>query len=210
MKYILLHGLGQKASSWEDTVKVMNNKSNILCPDLLEWLCNVEPCYSNLYRALEKYCEQFNEPLNLCGLSLGGSLALQYAIEHSEKINSLVLIGTQVSMPKNMLKFQNVIFRFMPNSTFRKIGFDKEGVINLTKSMMDLDFRQDLKKIDCRVLIICGEKDTANKSASLELKEQLPNGEFFIIPDAGHEVNLDNPIALGEQMNTFFSADIKG
>lgn len=204
MKYIMLHGLGQKSSSWQRTVQVMNNSRDILCPDLSEWLHNTEPCYADLYRVLERYCEQFNEPLNLCGLSLGGILALQYALEHSEKVNSLVLMGTQVSMPKNMLKLQNMIFRIMPNATFRKMGFNKTDMINLCKSMMDLDFRQDLKKIKCRTLVICGEKDKANKSASLELKQEIPNAEFSIISHAGHEVNIDNPLELGEKLNAFF------
>lgn len=204
MKYIMLHGLGQKSSSWQRTVHVMNNSRDILCPDLSEWLHNTEPCYADLYRVLKRYCEQFDEPLNLCGLSLGGILALQYALEHSEKVNSLVLMGTQVSMPKNMLKLQNMIFRIMPNASFRKMGFNKTDMINLCKSMMDLDFRQDLKKIKCRTLVICGEKDKANKSASLELKQEIPNAEFSMISHAGHEVNIDNPLELGEKLNTFF------
>ncbi|MFQ9511282.1 MAG: alpha/beta fold hydrolase [Lachnospiraceae bacterium] len=206
MKYILLHGLGQTSSSWGNTVKAINNEFDIYCPDLSDWLCNAEPCYSNLYRGLEKYCEQFNEPLNLCGLSLGGTLALQYGIEHRDKINSLVLMGTQFSMPKKLLKLQNMIFRLMPNSTFDKMGFDKMDVINLSKSMMDLDFRSHLKSINCRVLVICGERDKANKSASLELKERIPNAEFSVIANAGHEVNLDNPAGLGSALNIFFQA----
>ena len=35
----------------------------------------------------------------LCGLSLGGVLALNYAIEHPEKIKGMVLIATQYKMP---------------------------------------------------------------------------------------------------------------
>lgn len=208
MKYILLHGLGQTPSSWKNTVQAMHHQSDILCPDLSEWLHHAEPCYASLYGALEKYCGQFDEPINLCGLSLGGVLALNYAAAHSGKVDALVLIGTQVSMPKNMLKFQNMLFRLMPRSAFGKMGFDKKGVISLCKSMMDLDFRQGLKQIDCRTLVLCGEKDTANKRASLELKERIQNAQFLMIPNAGHEVNIDAPAALGERLNIFFHADI--
>ncbi len=207
MKYILLHGLGQNSSSWENTVKVMNQKSDILCPNLLEWISNTEPCYPYLYQALENYCESWNEPLNLCGLSLGGILALHYTIAHSEKVNSLALIGTQISMPKNILKFQNIIFKLMPNSAFQKIGIRKNDMIDLCKSMMDLDFSKDLKKISCQVLVICGEKDKTNKSASLKLKQELPHAELFMIPHAGHEVNLDSPAELGKKLNIFFQCN---
>lgn len=140
MKYILLHGLGQTASSWSKTADVMDDKWDVKCPNLADWLHNESPCYETLYRALERYCEQFDEPLSLCGLSLGGILAMQYCMEHAEKVHSLVLIGTQYTMPKQLLKMQNILFRFMPSSMFSKIGFRKPDFISLCKSMMELDF----------------------------------------------------------------------
>ncbi|EGT3735174.1 alpha/beta hydrolase [Clostridioides difficile] len=204
MKHILLHGLGQASSSWNNTVETMNSEFDILCPNLSDWLSNKKPCYSNLYQALETYCAQFSEPLNLCGLSLGGILALQYGIEHPKKVNSLVLIGTQYIMPKRLLQVQNMIFHIMPNFTFQKMGFEKMDFIKLSKSMMDLDFQNDLSKIRCQVLIICGDKDKVNKSASLQLKKMIPHAEISIIANAGHEVNLDNPVELGKELNDFF------
>lgn len=69
--------------------------------------------------------------------------------------------------------------------------------------MAKLDFRQGLQNINCRTLIICGEKDNANKEASVELKEQIKYAELVMIPNAGHEVNVDAPIELGKCLNTF-------
>ena len=163
MKYIMLHGLGQSSESWSDTVKVFNDDFEVLCPNLSDWLSGKTPCYDTLYRTLETYCEQFEEPLNICGLSLGGILAMQYAIEHPEKMNSLVLIGTQYEMPKYLLKMQNLIFRIMPCSAFEKMGFQKTDFINLCKSMTELNFKHELKKISCSVLVVCGDKDKINK-----------------------------------------------
>ncbi|WP_353948433.1 alpha/beta fold hydrolase [Sporolactobacillus sp. Y61] len=204
MKYILLHGLGQTSSSWNDTIEVMEKKSDILCPNLSDLLRDEEVNYSNLYKVFSEYCMNFTEPLNICGLSLGGILTLQYGIENPNKINSMVLIGTQYVMPKGLLKLQNVVFHIMPNSTFKKMGFGKKDFINLSKSMMNLDFRQNLQNISCPVLVICGEKDNVNKRASLQLKEQIPHAEISIIENAGHEVNLDAPKKLGVILNTFF------
>ncbi|AGT44752.1 hypothetical protein TPE_2278 [Treponema pedis str. T A4] len=38
---------------------------------------------------------------------------------------------------------------------------------------------------------------------ALRLKTMLPNAELNIIKKAGHEVNKDNPIRLGEVLNGF-------
>ena len=88
MKYIFLHGLGQVPSDWETTIKRLDFGLDVDCPDLSDWLSGKEASYFNLYRALESYCEQQEGPLHLCGLSLGGILALHYALEHAEKVAS--------------------------------------------------------------------------------------------------------------------------
>lgn len=36
MKYILLHGLGQTASSWNAVREALDVKSGVLCPELSE------------------------------------------------------------------------------------------------------------------------------------------------------------------------------
>ena len=50
-------------------------------------------------------------------------------MEHGEKVQSLVLVGAQYKMPKGLLKFQNIIFRFMPGAAFAKMGIQKDDVI---------------------------------------------------------------------------------
>lgn len=204
MNYILLHGLGQTSSSWDATIQTLNEDWNIFCPGLSDWILGKQPCYDTLYKAFENYCEQFDDTLCLVGLSLGGILAMQYSIEHPEKVKSLVLIGTQYKMPKRLLKLQNVLFHLMPDSEFSKMGFQKSDFISLCKSMIDLDFSHHLKDIRCKVLVVCGEKDRANRSASLQLAELIPDAEFITILGAGHEVNIDCPFQLGEKLNNFF------
>ncbi|WP_432792423.1 alpha/beta fold hydrolase [Peptacetobacter hiranonis] len=203
MKLILLHGLGQTSSSWYETKKVLNTSDEILCPNLYEWLYDKPVGYNTLYSELEKYCDKFDEPLNLCGLSLGGILAMQYCINHPDKVNSLILIGTQYIMPKNLLKMQNLVFRIMPYSTFEKMGFKKSDFIELCNSMVDLNFECDLNKIKCPTLVVCGDKDKANKKAAIGLRERIKNAELVIIEKSGHEINIENPTQLGVQLNRF-------
>ena len=54
------------------------------------------------------------EKIDLCGLSLGGILALNYAIDYPNKVEKLVLIGTPYRVPKVMFSIQNIIFKFLP------------------------------------------------------------------------------------------------
>ena len=203
MKYIYLHGLGQTPNSWDSVIKLLNATEHSICPNLAEFVQGKNVTYHTLYSAFKTMCDTIQEPLYLCGLSLGGILALHYAIEYPQKVKALVLIATQYKMPKNLLKFQNFLFRFMPKSMFEQVGFGKSDFLHLCKSMMELDFSKSLYKISCPVLIICGEKDTANKNASLELSGILANGKLELLDGVGHEVNIEAPKKLAEVLGEF-------
>lgn len=51
----------------------------IMSPNLVELLKDKDVSYRNLYNSFCEYCENTSQPLDLCGLSLGGVLALNYA-----------------------------------------------------------------------------------------------------------------------------------
>ena len=95
MANIFIHGLGQTSASWERTLQGLEVSKEIYCPDLSTILGEGEISYSQLYSGFSAYCDKIAEKVNLCGLSLGGVLALHYAAENPKKVNSLILIGTQ-------------------------------------------------------------------------------------------------------------------
>ena len=72
----------------------------------------------------------------------------------------------------------------------------KKDFIQLTNSMLDLDFSKRLKDIACPALIICGGKDRANKKAAKTLFKSISNAEFHLIEEIGHEVNIEAPELL--------------
>ena len=61
----------------------------------------------------------------------GGILALDYALDHPENVKTLVLIGTPHKVPKFAFALQNVVFRFLPKSTFASMAFDKRDTFAL-------------------------------------------------------------------------------
>lgn len=204
MQYIFIHGLGQNSSSWDKVVSFLPKSSSLLCPDLWALLANDEYTFSNLYRAFKDYCNAIPGPVNLCGLSLGAMLALSYAIEYPNKVQSIVLIGAQYKMPKGLLKFQNVIFRFTPKSAFAEMGILKNDFIKLTSSMTELDYSIKLRHISCDTLVVCGANDNANAKSAKVIAEAIPNAEIRLVESAGHEVNSDAPEKLADILNIFW------
>lgn len=209
MAYLFVHGLGQNSSSWDSTLASLSPLSAAHCPDLFALLSDGDKTYENLYRAFCAYCMKMEGPVNLCGLSLGAVLALNYAIDYPERAASLALIGAQYQMPRRLLALQNILFRLMPKAAFRQTGLQKAGMIQLTASMKSLDFSGNLKEVSCPVLVICGERDLFNKKASLELFQKLPRACLRIVEGAGHELNKEAPERLAKALESFYSgADV--
>ncbi|NCC54694.1 MAG: alpha/beta hydrolase [Erysipelotrichia bacterium] len=205
MKTILIHGLGQTPSSWDHTLQHMKHTSDIIVLDLFTLIKNKPFNYENLYTAFANYCLYLHEPLNLCGLSLGGILALQFATNYPQTTNSLLLIGARYNVPKTLFKLQNIIFKCMPKQTFTQMNVAKEDFIALSKSMINIDLEKDLKNITCPTLVLCGEKDKANKKASMVLQNKIAKAELVIIENANHEVNVDAPQKLAITIEHFLN-----
>lgn len=207
--YIYLHGLGQTADSWSKIISQLHPDKDVMCPNLADLLKGKDPTYHNLYSSFSAMCDAVEGSLCLCGLSLGGVVALNYAIDHPEKVQQLVLIAAQYKIPEKTLRFQNVLFRFMPDAMFRQMGFDKSGFLKLCRSMMKLDFSRMLYKVSAPTLVICGKKDLANRGASEKLTSLITNSEIEMLDGVGHEVNLEAPERLEKVLCEFYHRNLK-
>lgn len=205
MKLIILHGLGQTPDHWKNVVRTLKGQTECRVPDLSSMLRQPSANYSTLLKSLEAHLSKEQSPVHLCGLSLGAILAMDYAIKHPEKVHSLILIATQLKMPKALLGFQNLIFRFMPASAFTESGLSKSEMISLCRSMKNLDFTYSISGITCPVLVICGQKDRTNLKQAQTLTEQVPSATFREIENAGHEVNIDAPEVLSRVILGYLS-----
>lgn len=204
---ILVHGLGQDEKSWNEVKNQLNNNGiNVETPNLFSIVKNYQVNYDNMYKTFADYCNSFNEKINLVGLSLGGVLAIDYITEFPEKVNSIILIGTPYEIPKTIFTVQNIIYKFMPKRIFEKMGCSKRDMISLLDSMKNLSIPDKAPHIKSSTLIICGEKekDNINMKSAKQLNKVIQNSKFKIIENAGHEVNIDNPIELANTIYDFW------
>ena len=204
MRKILIHGSGHKGTSWNETIKYMQDNKDILCPDLSSILNGKEASYTNLYSSFVEYCNKIDGQIDLCGLSLGGILALNYAIDYPNKVEKLVLIGTPHKVPKVMFSIQNIIFKFLPKSLFETMAFNKKDTFVLGKTMKKLDFSNRVQNVKCPTLVICGEKDSANIKSAYYLSENIKNAKLEIMKNAGYIINEENPKELSKLLIEFW------
>ena len=204
MERLLLHGLGQGPESWKGMRDMLPDGADLLCPDLFADC--PEPVYDRLYQTVCRICGDCCGPVHLGGLSLGAVLALDYALHHPEKTASLLLIAPQYRTPAGLLRFQNAVFHLLPERAFRETGLTKQAMLRLSASMEKLDLSEMLGALTCPALIVCGERDRANRRAAQELADRLP-AQLYWIGGSGHAVNTEAPEALAQAAEIFWKRE---
>lgn len=125
MKYLYLHGLGQKPDSWDRVIKETTVSDRSTSLSLAEMLEGKAATYRELYTAFSEECNKENDEIVLCGLSLGAVLALNYAIDHPDKVKALVLIAAQYKMPKKTIEIPEYVVLLYAKCNVQAIWIQK-------------------------------------------------------------------------------------
>jgi pimeloyl-ACP methyl ester carboxylesterase len=67
------------------------------------------------------------------------------------------------------------------------------------------DYWSEWRRIRCSTLVVRGEQGNFDAAHAAELASALGAGQFATIPHAGHDVHLNAPTQLADQMRHFLS-----
>lgn len=102
---ILLHGLGGDGSNWRATLLPLAAKFHVLVPDQVGFGQSDKPLINYRVGTLVDFLNAFYTKAGiakatLVGNSLGGWVAMDFALAHPEKVNRLVLVDSAGYSPK--------------------------------------------------------------------------------------------------------------
>jgi 3-oxoadipate enol-lactonase len=233
---IFLHGFPFNRRMWKSQVEQFGQEYRVITPDFRGY-GNSSKCYpwtiTHLADDIKKLIDRLmSKKVILCGLSMGGYVALEFAASYPELLQSLILCDTKAAADTNQEKNQRAQAMLdistngpMPfarsfaqkciheNSVAEEIAAEsitKNGIYELLSGMMALSARKDqtetLSRIECPTLVLCGDKDKITPVSESEfLYNNIIQSTMHIIPDAGHLSNIQNPENFNLHLQKFLA-----
>jgi len=203
---VLLHGLGTGPSAWQPQLDALVDR-DVVAPDLV-------PTYRlGFQAAVDAVTGLVSAGDDVCGLSLGGLVALHLATRVD--VRRIVVCAAFDRLPADLRRRTRalaVLARVMPRGLvhgqlaaelpepYRERALDELaslGSAELSRLLWQAAGSVvDAKAIACEAIVACGEHDRPNLALSRDLAARLPNARFEILPKGGHVATLDNPDAF--------------
>lgn len=205
---MFLHGIGAGPESWEAQVAALPDGFTGTAPHI-PGLRDDDGIPFSLDAGAAAILDEIDrgglDRVHLCGLSLGAVIATRFAIDHPDRVASLILSGGQVRPNPALMTLQSLVIRLLPARLAAPQGMSKATMLAVLHSLSAIDLRPELGRISAPTLVLCGARDTPNLAAARALASGIPDAELQVVPGAGHEWNIRLPDEFSSRLNTFLT-----
>ncbi len=233
---LFIHGLGSSIEDWEMQIPFFEKKFKTIAIDLRGHgkTAGSDGAYTMKQFAADcaGLIEAEGQPVHVVGISMGGMVAFQMALDFPKLVKSMTIINSYAEVSLETRKVRNTIRlrKFIP----RLLGMKRMGVIigkklfpkpehehlrntvaerwarnrvkDYTKSMNAIagwSVMKDLGKIKCPTLVVAAEHDYSTVAEKQIYVDLLPNAEMVVIPDCYHGVTAEKPDEVNAVTRSF-------
>jgi pimeloyl-ACP methyl ester carboxylesterase len=234
---VFVHGLGSSSQDWSRQVDAFADSYRVITFDVRghgqsdkpEGPYSI-PLFAEDTAALLWALEA--APANIVGLSMGGMIALQLALDAPDLVKRLVVVNSTPEAELDSLRdrwiywsrrlaskvlgmratgkmIANRIFVKPEQGTLRQqfierwAANDKQAYLNTIDAIAGWGVADQLGEITCPALIVAADKDYTPVSAKREYAARMPNAELTIIEDSHHATPVERPRAFNHVLDGF-------
>ncbi len=212
-----LHGYAGVLESWEFQINHFARDYRVVAPDLRGHGQSDAPytqyTMPELVDDIQTIVEELDLPSRfvLVAHSFGGSIAVEYAYAHPERLEKLVLIATAGEYP--LPKAASLLLR-IPISIVQPLWKYRnrwDAEFHVVKRMMANNMRHwkgwaQMNAITTPTLVITGERDSYfPRHVFEEVGKNIPQAEIYDVGSAKHKVQLERHQAVNRAIERFIT-----
>ena len=236
---VLIHSLGTDLRLWDDLIPRLDSTLRLVRFDLRGHGLSTDPVgeltladFSADLAALLDHLEI--DKAIILGISIGGLIALDFALRNQARVSSLILadtaarIGTPELWQTRMEALRahgmahladSILSRWFAADFAARCPTQFQGLRTLftrnsvagytaaCAALRDGDLRAEVPQIMVPSLVLCGAQDAATPPDVVqELAQSLPNAHFDVLAGAGHTPPIEQPQIMADQINAFLRA----
>jgi len=204
---VLLHGSGRASRMWQPVLRDLQAGWHVLAPDLPGFGRSTGPfTISGAAQLVGEMAAVQTAPVHLCGLSLGGLIALRVAARLGPQVASLTITGTPVvprrDFPAALRRFRRLPGPLLP--LFSDVAGRREW-LRMIDELEATDVRDYLPLITAPALVVCGSRDWRAVPAACELAKGIPAGRVWVAPHQGHNWPVISPNLFSKVVTDFIA-----
>ena len=234
---LLIHGLGSSARDWDLQVEFFSKHYTVVTVDLRGHGKSDHP--SGRY-SIALFSEDIHEliitlkvaPVHLMGISLGGLVCLQLAVDHPGIVKTLTVVNAWAKpMPRSFTDRVDIVFRVAVIRLFgmrmlgrvlsrrlfpkpeheevrremadRWAGNDKKAYLKSLRSVLGWGIYDQLPRIACPTLVVSADQDFIPLTEKCEYVKEIPDARLVVIEDSRHATPVEKPDAFNAQILAF-------
>ncbi|MFY0570368.1 alpha/beta fold hydrolase [Archangium lansingense] len=236
---LLLHGLGSSGQDWELVApRLAAAGYRVIIPDVRGHGRSDKPAGSYgvplFARDIRDLCERLGlTQVHVVGLSMGGMIGFQLAVDRPALVRSLTVINSGPDMVPRTLSLRlmfatrmlllktlgpRTLARILAPKLFPKpeqaelrrrvvesIGANEpDAYARATRGLVGWTVLDRLKDISCPVLVLASDNDYTPLSAKKAYVEKLADARLQELKDSRHAAPLDQPEQIVEAVKGFF------
>ena len=236
---LLIHGLGSSTEDWDPQVDALAGEFTVITYDVRGHGKTAKP--DGKYTV-----PQFSDdaarlirhlalgPVHVMGLSMGGMIGFQLAVDHPELVRSLIIVNSGPEMivrtwrervailqrrlivrMMGMRKMGEVLAgRLLPapehgalRATFadRWARNDKGAYLRALSALVGWSVMARLPSITCPVLVVSGDLDYTPVAWKRDYTSRMPHASLVVIPDSRHMMPVEKPQQFHDAIIPFLS-----
>ena len=227
MKIIFIHGSGGCKESWRNQTEHFKGSEAVDLPGHPDGeLCPTINAYAAWLR--EYIQEKGYQDVVLAGHSLGGGIALQYALDNPQDLKGIILVGSGARLrvhPKFLEALEAMVKDPRLIDDFTALTYDMiepelanvikkrvadngpKAFLNDMKACDQFDVMDRVPSLKVPVLALCGDRDVMTPPKySTYIADNIPGAEAVIIPGGTHFVFAEK----SEEVNRAIEAFLRG